>query len=359
MESICEYINFDDNPRIPLDTIIPASQVKNSENLDRDSTIIWRVLFHKFLISRVWNDFNVSSWYLRKLIKKFNKNIKLVRRENKRYLNKRQKLSKDHIGASHEEANSLIGTKFTVSDLKWKLIKRLKNEIDISESTLKRKMKNNLKLRLKKWGLLNKIVKTQPGVRQICESIILQLALDKKEFRSVYIDEFKFSSESYTEYGWTKWGTKEYRFINKSNFNMSFMIGFSLHGIEGVVVTNGTFNSQKFKKFIWDTVKGESTNLALIMDNARIHKAYIINRFWRDSGILAVTIQPYSPFWNPCEKLILRIKSAARKIKESGKIITLQTFKEIIDRLQPESFKTWKRESWLEAYYFLKNYAKT
>ena len=82
MESICEFINLDDYPRIPLDTIIPTSQMRNSENLDKDSTIIWSVLFHKFSISRVWNDFNVSSWYVRKLIKEFNKNIRLVRRDN-------------------------------------------------------------------------------------------------------------------------------------------------------------------------------------------------------------------------------------------------------------------------------------
>ena len=38
------------------------------------------------------------------------------------------------------------------------------------------------------------------------------------------------------------------------------MIGFSMRGVEGVVTTNGTFNSQKFKKFIWDIVNGESKN---------------------------------------------------------------------------------------------------
>ena len=218
-------------------------------------------------------------------------------------------------------------------------------------------MKANLKLRYKKWGLLNKVVNTQPGVRQIIEAITLQLAFEKKGLISVYIDEFKFSSESYTGYGWVKWGTKGYHLINKSNFNMRFMIGYSLRGVERVVATNGTFNSRKFRKFFWDIFNGDSAKLVLIMDNAKIHKTDIVNKFWRDSGILAVTIPPYSPFCNPCEKLILRIKSSARKIKVSGRMVTLKTFKDIIDSLQPESFAAWVKESWLEAYHFLKNYA--
>ena len=55
-------------------------------------------------------------------------------------------------------------------------------------------MKANLKLKYKKWGLLNKVVNTQPGVRQIIEVITLQFAFEKKGLISVYIDEFKFSS---------------------------------------------------------------------------------------------------------------------------------------------------------------------
>ena len=138
---------------------------------------------------------------------------------------------------------------------------------------------------------------------------------------------------------------------------MSFMIGFSLRGVEGVVATKGTFDSRKFRKFVWDIFKGDSANLVLIMENVKIHKADIVNKFWRDSGTLAVTIPPYSTFYNSCEKLILRIKSSARKIKASGRMVTLQTFKDIIDSLQPESFAAWVKKSWLEAYHFLKNYA--
>ena len=262
------------------------------------------------------------------------------------------------ITVLNEDESSLMGTKFTANYLKWRFIKRTKNLIEANERTIKRIIiKANLKLRYKKWGLLNKVVNTQPGVRQIIEEINLQLAFERKGLISVYIDEIKFSSELYLEYGCVKRGTKGYHFINKSNFNMSFMIGFSLSGIEGVVETNGTFNSQKFRKLVWDIFKGDSANLVLIIDNPKIHKAEIVNKFWRDSGILAVTIPPYSPFCNPCEELILRIKISARKIKASGRMASLQTFKDIIDNFQPESFAAWVKESWLKAYHFLKNYS--
>ena len=198
---------------------------------------------------------------------------------------------------------------------------------------------------------------TQPGVRQIIEAITLQLAFEKERLISVFIDEFKFSSEFYMEYVWVKRGTKGYHFINKSNFNMKFIKRFSLLGVEGIVATNGTFNSRKFRKLVWDIFKDDSANLVMIMDNPKIHKAGIVNKFLRDSCILAVAILPYNPFCNPCEKLILMIKSSTRKIKASEWIITLLTIKDIIDSLQPESFAAWVKESWLEADHFLKNYA--
>ena len=231
---ICESWSFDDYPKIPSNAIMLSSQALNSESIDKDNLIVWKVVFHKFSISRIWKQFEVSSLYVRRLLKEFKNNIKLIKRDNKRYLGKRQKLDEESITVLNEEASSLMGTKFTTNDLKWIFIKRTKNLIGVSERTIKRIMKVNLKLRYKKWGLLNNVVNTQPGVRQIIEAITLQLAFEKKGLISVYINEFKFSSESYTEYGWVKRGTKGYHFINKSNFNMSFMIGFSLRGVEGL-----------------------------------------------------------------------------------------------------------------------------
>ena len=94
------------------------------------------------------------------------------------------------------------------------------------------------------------------------------------------------------------------------------------------------------------------------MDNVKIHKAKIISDLWKDNEVLAITIPANSPFLNPCEKLILRIKSAARKVKVSRKIVVLQTFKEIIDKIKRDSLLAWVKESRIETYNFNKDYVK-
>ena len=137
------------------------------------------------------------------------------------------------------------------------------------------------------------------------------------DFYLVYIDEFKFLSESNTEYCWSKSRRSAFKSVNFSKFSMSFMLAFSSSKVEGIVGTCQTFNAKKFKKFVTDIFQDDNSNVVLIVDNVMIHAASIVSDLWKEQWILVVTVLVYSPFYNPCEKLILWIKSKARKLKMS------------------------------------------
>ena len=109
MEMICEFWSFDDHPKIPSNAIMLSSQALNSESIDKDNLIIWKVVFHKFSISWIWKEFEVNSLYVRRLLKEFKNNLKLIKCDNKKYLGKRQKLDEDSITVLNQEASSLIG----------------------------------------------------------------------------------------------------------------------------------------------------------------------------------------------------------------------------------------------------------
>ena len=64
IEMICESWSFDDHPKIPSNAIMLSSQALNSESIDKDNLIVWKVNFHKFSISRIWKEFEVSSLLL-------------------------------------------------------------------------------------------------------------------------------------------------------------------------------------------------------------------------------------------------------------------------------------------------------
>ena len=51
-----------------------------------------------------------------------------------------------------------------------------------------------------------------------------------------------------------------------------------------------------------------------------------------NNQVILLTISPYSPFLNPWEKLILKIKSSIKMSQRNGKLISLRSFKAIVDR---------------------------
>ena len=66
---------------------------------------------------------------------------------NKKYLNKYHKLSDKHLECLSEVTTDLLGTKLTVKDMKQRFEEKLMNKVDVSESTIKRKINDLLKLR--------------------------------------------------------------------------------------------------------------------------------------------------------------------------------------------------------------------
>ena len=142
---ICESWSFDDHPTIPSNAIMLSNLALNSESIDKNNLIVWKVVFHKFSISRIWKEFEVSSLYIRRLLKEFKNNIKFIKCDNKRKLGKRQKLDEDSITVLNEEASSLMGTRFTANDLKWRFIKRTKNLIEVSEKNNKKNRESQSK----------------------------------------------------------------------------------------------------------------------------------------------------------------------------------------------------------------------
>ena len=54
------------------------------------------------------------------------------------------------------------------------------------------------------------------------------------------------------------------------------------------------------------------------MDNAAVHVSQKVKKFLITSKVKAITITPYSPTLNPCEKLINAIKQRIKKKYETG-----------------------------------------
>jgi putative transposase len=132
----------------------------------------------------------------------------------------------------------------------------------------------------------------------------------------VNIDESNFSKAPKKNYSWLKRGVA--CTINNAQFtnSMSVISCIMSNGVSGTTPTTGRINSQVFMsylktlfKFIESNTRYDLSKVILIMDNAQIHKAKIIEEFLKESNIFFVHFLPaYTPELAPVEMCFARMK---------------------------------------------------
>lgn len=66
----------------------------------------------------------------------------------------------------------------------------------------------------------------------------------------VYVDEFSINRKTTNLYGWTPKNVSGWKVQNPQSFHASFVIGFSQHGVEGLMGFKGTITSKSFVYFL-------------------------------------------------------------------------------------------------------------
>ena len=150
------------------------------------------------------------------------------------------------------------------------------------------------------------------------------------------------------------WSSKRknfYLFQPTSYFNASFIVMFSSERIKLLRVTRSTFTAESLIIFL--IVMTNPINLIIILDNVPIHRSKKVLKSSKhsdaqDSFILSLS----KSMW----KLILKIKSSARRLQRVGKLVTLHTYKHIVDSFIDATLKNYIVEGKYEAYNLIKSY---
>ena len=107
---------------------------------------------------------------------------------------------------------------------------------------------------------------------------------------------------------------------------MSFIIAFSRERVYGIMGSKSTVNSEVFLKLLKSLVKYRCTfggelnfKFWIVCDNASIHTSREVESAIKRTAVKIITLAPYSPFLNPCEKVIGAIKSKIRRTIEDGR----------------------------------------
>ena len=134
---------------------------------------------------------------------------------------------------------------------------------------------------------------------------------------------------------------------------MSFWIMMSEDCIFAIKGTPETFDSTLFVQFLEEAVAYLPDKVIIWMDNSSIHKTREVYQTLKRHTILTLTIRPYSPWLNPWEHLIRSIKTKIRKIQGTGKLITLRTIKQVVDKANQDELKNYFEMSIKETLRFI------
>jgi transposase len=97
----------------------------------------------------------------------------------------------------------------------------------------------------------------------------------------------------------------------------TFVAGLRLHGIVAPMVLNGPIDGDAFRAYVHQVLVPEiSPGDIVIMDNLGSHKSPAVRRAIEAAGATLLYLPPYSPDFNPIEKLFAKLKALLRKAAE-------------------------------------------
>jgi transposase len=125
----------------------------------------------------------------------------------------------------------------------------------------------------------------------------------------ISIDECHFETNMSPNYGWSKNGERTI-FVKKSSRRdrVTLILAISSEKIIYHQMYTETVDSKTFLQFI-KSLNKKCRNKTYLMDNARIHKAKIINEHMEGLSNKILYNVPYSPETNPIEQSFSKIKS--------------------------------------------------
>jgi transposase len=126
----------------------------------------------------------------------------------------------------------------------------------------------------------------------------------------VYIDESGFTASSHRTHGWGKIGKKVYGERSGNSRPRTSLIA-AKHGTKllAPVLFNGATNASWFNQWLTQHLFKElPENATIILDNAAFHKTPETRIIMEESPFHILYLPPYSPDFNPIEKVFAIIK---------------------------------------------------
>ena len=189
---------------------------------NEDASIIYYYIIMKKSKNQIQKENKFSKQYVESLIKRFERNWIIRKRANRCILNKKKKLSCEHLDFLKEILSKVISYPHRVSSLKTRLLHNFEDLKEVSDSTLRRNLRKQLNMSSKKLTIMNPKTLAPDSFNKMVQSAALLKALSDYDIELIFIDEFSMNSRSSKVYGWAERGKKS--LIIQHYWNVSFNV---------------------------------------------------------------------------------------------------------------------------------------
>lgn len=167
---------------------------------------------------------------------------------------------------------------FQVNDLKKRLLSQFGDIQSISDSTILRFLKSDMRWSFKKLEKKPAPSLTETSYKKVLKSSMIQQRLNELEVEIIYIDEFMVNTRSFSFRGWSKRGSKGFLKVDNRAFSMTFIWGLSAKRVYGLMGSDGSITSDEiilYIKELWLAREGQlepnDSDFVIVFDNAKVH----------------------------------------------------------------------------------------
>lgn len=148
-----------------------------------------------------------------------------------------------------------------------------------------------------------------------------------------------------TRYGWARCGEKALGKAIHGAWKTVTMLGaIGLDGFRGFANIESGTSSDVFRAFVvHQLVPNLRAGDCVVMDNLSAHRDKSAREAIEKVGATILFLPPYSPEWNPIEKLWSKLKEFVRRKATDTRELFDDAVAEAMDAIKPDDLRAWYR----------------
>ena len=166
----------------------------------------------------------------------------------------------------------------------------------------------------------------------------------------ISVDEASFDTYLSADYGWSEKGTKIEKKFDYQKKRFTLISAISNEKMINNMLIEGSAKSHNFIEFIKQIIEMNNNlppneKLYILLDNAKIHHTKELTNLLKDTQIELIYNPPYSPQYNPIERVFSKVKYLVKEKDNRSLTILKENIGDAYNKITKENFNSFFQRS--------------